>query len=289
MTDERSPAERNWTDDENDRIVADYFAMFRRHLSGESRFKTEHREALIESGLQRSGASVEFKHRNISAVLANLNCPWLPGYRPAFQYQRSLLDAVLRARGSDMFRNTVEVVLSSPNVLSADNWRLHDVFVPKPSASVVPKELREHIERILRKIDPAERDQRNRDLGAVGEEFVLKVEKAKLVALGKGDLAGDVRRISLVDDGAGYDILSFDEEGRERFIEVKTTAGVAEIPFYITPNELKVSHAKPGWMLYRVHQAHNEQRIFTVEPPIEAAFRMSTALWKASLNGDVPQ
>ena len=37
-------------------------------------------------------------------------------------------------------------------------------------------------------------------------------------------------------DGAGYDILSFETDGTERFLEVKTTVGYERTPFFISPN-----------------------------------------------------
>jgi hypothetical protein len=42
-------------------------------------------------------------------------------------------------------------------------------------------------------------------------------------------------------DGAGFDIASFDPDGRERFIEVKTTNGAATTPFFLTRNEMAVA------------------------------------------------
>lgn len=39
-------------------------------------------------------------------------------------------------------------------------------------------------------------------------------------------------------DGAGYDIKSYNEDGSNKFIEVKTTQGGIRTGFYITPNEL---------------------------------------------------
>jgi hypothetical protein len=45
-------------------------------------------------------------------------------------------------------------------------------------------------------------------------------------------------------DGFGYDVLSFEPDGRERFIEVKTTAFGAMVPFFVTRNELRGPIAK---------------------------------------------
>lgn len=42
-------------------------------------------------------------------------------------------------------------------------------------------------------------------------------------------------------DGAGFDVLSLDALGEERLMEVKTTNGAAQPPFFITRNEMAVA------------------------------------------------
>jgi len=59
---------------------------------------------------------------------------------------------------------------------------------------------------------------------------------------GKAELAKKARHVSREDgDGAGYDILSFDLSGNEKYIEVKTTSDDINTPFIVTKNELKFS------------------------------------------------
>ena len=85
-----------WTDEENDLIVADYFAMLADVISARRYSKAEHRRALLPLLNDRSEGSVEFKHQNISAVLKGLGEDWIPGYKPAFSFQMTLVDAVAR-------------------------------------------------------------------------------------------------------------------------------------------------------------------------------------------------
>ncbi len=85
-----------WTDVENDLIVADYFAMLADDISGRRYSKAEHRRALLPLLNDRSEGSVEFKHQNISAVLKGLGEDWIPGYKPAFNFQMTLVDAAAR-------------------------------------------------------------------------------------------------------------------------------------------------------------------------------------------------
>jgi len=52
--------------------------------------------ALLPLLHNRSEKSVEFKHQNISAVPKGLGEDWIPGYKPAFNFQMTLVDAVAR-------------------------------------------------------------------------------------------------------------------------------------------------------------------------------------------------
>lgn len=85
-----------------------------------------------------------------------------------------------------------------------------------------------------RKVDFDEMNKRNKEIGEAGEIFVLNYEINRL-----GETLGDkVRHVAKEDgDGAGYDILSYNLDGQVRFLEVKTTTGSLETPFYLTENE----------------------------------------------------
>lgn len=103
-------------------------------------------------------------------------------------------------------------------------------------------------------IDYIEQTKYNKDLGYLGEEFVFKYEK-ECVKKYKLPDTKQVRWISRDEgDGLGYDILSFDSQGNEIYIEVKTTQGEASSTLYITANELLRSEKeKEKFFLYRVY------------------------------------
>src|SRR5207248_2327106 len=82
---------RPWTPGEVDLIVADYFAMLGAELSGEVYSKAAHNQDLRPRLNNRSKSSVEYKHQNISAVLIGMGLPYIDGYKPAKNYQRTLL------------------------------------------------------------------------------------------------------------------------------------------------------------------------------------------------------
>ena len=73
----------------------------------------------------------------------------------------------------------------------------------------------------------------------MGEQALVQFERERLCGLARPDLAERVDQVSKSKgDGLGYDVLSFDEHGGERHIEVKTTKAGASTPFYISENEL---------------------------------------------------
>jgi hypothetical protein len=222
---------RDWTDEELDLIVADYFAMLNDEMASVPYNKAGHNR-LLQNEIDRSKSSIEFKHRNISAVLVQLGLPRIDGYFPAENYQRAIIAAI------DRYLSKTPVALHPEAALGGMAERA-SLFVgtPPPLSPIAPR--RAEIERLIRKFNPVERDFRNRKLGREGEELVFHFERQKLHQLDRPDLARQIRWISEeLGDGAGYDILSFDASGKERLLEVKTTVGADVTPFYITRNEL---------------------------------------------------
>ena len=104
------------------------------------------------------------------------------------------------------------------------------------------------------KVNFIEKEIRNKNLGLLGELFILKSEIEFLKLNGKDDLASKVQHVSVeIGDGFGFDILSYDLLGNERKIEVKTTRSDISRPFYLTRNELEVSSKNPEtYYLYRL-------------------------------------
>ncbi|GKY89897.1 hypothetical protein STA1M1_37660 [Sinisalibacter aestuarii] len=155
----------------------------------------------------RSEGSVEFKHQNISAVLKGLDENRIPGYKPAFNFQMTLVDAVARwlALNPAWLGRQPGLQTAAGLRKAAQIW-----IGPPPTLSnqPPPQELDQMLH-IARKFDVAGRDERNRALGRAGEERVL-ARKVRWVLEEEGD-------------GAGYDIASFAPDGLPRLIEVKTT------------------------------------------------------------------
>lgn len=271
----------DWSDAENDLIVADYFAMLRSDIARRPYSKTDHRQALRAALQGRSDGSVEFKHQNISAVLKGLGEIWIAGYKPAFNFQTSLEDAVLRW----LHRNR-DWLERGPALPAADVLQDQAQLWPKPPPTLSngppPQEL-EQMLRLARKYDVAGRDARNRILGRAGEERVMRHERAVLRAAGRDDLANAVRWVSEEDgDGAGFDIAGFTPAGRARLIEVKTTNGWERTPFHITRNELAVAEERQSeWCLFRLWNFGRDPQAFELYPPLETHIALMATAYEA--------
>jgi hypothetical protein len=267
----------NWQPDELDAIVADYFDMLRADLAGRPYVKSKHSAALM-ARIGRTHRSVEFKHQNISAVMDELGMPWIPGYMPKRNYQNAIFDAI------DRYLSRHEDILESVPIAPTVEKPSSEVFVPQPPLIVTDKPVPERLRRLVRKFDPVERDQRNRSLGRAGEEFVLDLERRRLMEADRPDLARRIRWVAAEDgDGAGYDVLSFEPTGRERLLEVKTTNGSAHTPFFLSRNECDMAIERPDvWRIYRVHLFCKGPRIFTIEPPLDKAVYLRPETWRAS-------
>jgi Domain of unknown function (DUF3883) len=269
---------KDWTDEELDLIVADYFLMLGDEASGVHYNKAEHNR-LLRSHIDRSKGSIEFKHQNISAVLLELGLPRIKGYLPAANYQNAIIVAI------DRYLSQNPIALHPEHAVSGLTER-PSLFIGTPPAllPIVPR--KPDIERLVRKFNPVERDFRNRKLGREGEELVFHFERQRLQQLDRPDLAKKIRWISEeLGDGAGYDILSFDGKGKERLIEVKTTVGSETTPFYITRNELSLSSERPdAFRLCRVFEFSVHPRMFELKPPLDKLVHLSPLSYEASFS-----
>ena len=270
----------DWSDGQNDAIVADYFAMLADDVAGRPYSKAGHNR-LLQATIGRPRGSIKYKHQNISAVLKGLGEDWIPGYKPAFNFQMTLVDAVVRwlDRNPAWLGRTRKVTgLSDP----AGLW-----LGPPPTHSnqPPPAELTQMLH-IAHKFNVAERDARNRALGRAGEECTLAHEKATLADAGRSDLAHKVRWVSEEDgDGAGYDIQSYAPDGRPRLIEVKTTNGWERTPFHISRTELAVAEQRRAdWCLVRLWNFSRDPKAFEIRPPLEAHVSLTATSFQASFH-----
>ncbi len=278
------PAGEDWSSHEVEAAVAAYFDMLRLELAGGNFNKAERNRLLREHLDGRSSGSVEYKHENISAVLRDWNLPFIRGYKPAGNYQRLLEDATLqyleRNPGvlTELGRSDFAVDATAPNAR-----RLDEILDDPPIH--VPAGLVRDAERtyVARKRDLAILDSRRRSLGLRGEEFVVWFERRRLEETGQHNLARAVEHISETrGDGAGYDVRSFEEDGRDRLIEVKTTTFGKHHPFIVSINEVEFSNDFSGsFHLYRLFHFGSTERIFMLKGSLRDTCNLEPVQFRA--------
>lgn len=269
----------DWSSTELDLIVADYFSMLTDELAGQDYNKSAHRRMLMEH-IHRSGPSIEFKHRNISAVLERQGLPRIKGYVPAWNLQGAIVDAIDR-----FLEKKPDPVPLAPATLMNFGEGAALFETPPPKAPKVSDQANAALKRLTLKYDPGLRDQLNRQLGLAGEEHVLEYEKKKLFDAGRNDLSNKVKWVSKDEgDGAGYDIRSYAENGSELWLEVKTTRGGGLTPFYLTRNERNVANAYPkAFRLYRLYDFSKQPKLYTLTPPLDKVLQLEPMTFRASL------
>lgn len=245
----------DWSKDEVKKIVEDYFIMLQHELGYQSYNKSEYRKRLLPKLENRSEGSVEFKHQNISAALINMGLPFIKGYKPRFNYQKNLIEEII----ADYIKENRFLLepkfdqfsSSSKNEKKEVEIDFTKLLVDVPSLSEMKED-----EPLFRpvKINYLEREQNNRSLGEAGEELIIKYEKWRLAQAGKLNLSEKIEWVSKeLGDGTGFDILSKNVNGTDRYIEVKTTKLSADTPIYVTRTEVSFAKLKEKeFYLYRM-------------------------------------
>jgi hypothetical protein len=278
----------NWSRVEVEACVASYLTMLALELNGQRYNKTEYAEALMRKLDDRNRGSVEFKHCNVSAVLLDLGYPSINGYKPRFKYQHELVDVVeSQLTGNPVIDAAAQAAVERPAIeIAVSESRTVWVTAPKPS------KVREAAAEYSPNFSPVRRDYlareaRNRSLGRAGELFVLELESRRLHAEGKKALSERVEHVAASQgDGLGYDVLSFESNGRERLIEVKTTAFGELTPFYVSRNEIARSNADADkYRLYRLFDFREKPRVFQLPGSIEAHCKLDPVMYLARFNG----
>ena len=277
----------DWTPEEVSVTVAAYLRMLTLELTGQVYNKSEHRRALHQLLPGRSEKSIEFKHGNISAVMLELGYPFIRGYLPRKNFQRQALfeevsrQLTARPQLEDAASRAVELPAEMPLVEQFDGVR-----VEPPKLELAAREPEVWRPSVLAHRDYLAREARNQSLGRAGEEFVLQFERWRLIGSGKHQLADRVEHTSKVrGDGAGYDVLSYDDDGSERFIEVKTTAYPKETPFFITHGELAFANAhEDEFRLYRVFEFRRLPRLFELRGRPDRHCRLDPISFRASFS-----
>lgn len=266
-----------WTLAEVQATVGDYMKMLQMEHTGQNYNKAAHNRALLRQLDGRTKGSIELKHQNISAVLQELQRPWIGGYKPRGNYQQLLAETVVSWLKENPDFERMEQSATDAMAVVPDHFDFKDFLdVQPPILTRYPQKTQTGESLILKdwavayKRDYLAREARNASLGRAGEELAFRYEQERLSRLGHDRLAGKVEHVANTKgDGLGFDILSFEPDGRERFIEVKTTAFAKETPFFASSNEVAFAHSRSeAYHLYRLFEFKRAPRCFILSGDI---------------------
>lgn len=281
----------DWTREEIEEIVDDYMDMLSSELRGKGYNKSEHRRRLSLKLNTRSDGSIEFKHQNISAILIEMGLPYIDGYKPMRNYQKFVFPDIVMSKfnkNNELLQTIETDVKIVPDVPSIEDILTVLVAPPESEHNLYEPKIREGF--TLRSTsqehstDYIAKEAANNRLGLMGEEFVINYERARLIHGGRKKLADKIDHVSASKgDRAGFDIHSYEDNGTDRFIEVKTTKYGKETPFYITSNELEFSASyKERYHLYRVFSFRKNPRLFTLQGSVGSHCKLRPLQFMAS-------
>jgi hypothetical protein len=234
----------------------------------------------------RSDASIEFKHCNISAVMMDLGFPYIRGYQPRSNYQ-ALLAAIVEDQVNNMTtldQIALAAVQQPATTPVQTDFKKVKTDAPSKHDHRTLSEPRNPLTFKAAKRDYLEREAKNRSLGLAGEEFIVLFEHWRLIELGHHRLADKVEHVSKSKgDGLGYDVLSFESDGKERLIEVKTTTFGRETPFFVSRGELALSQgAKEQFHLYRLFEFRKSPKLFDLPGALDQHCLLDPVTYRAS-------
>ena len=104
-------------------------------------------------------------------------------------------------------------------------------------------------------------------IGLAGEDWVVDYEKSDLNNSGYHELAEKVERISKANISAGFDVLSYEVSGSEKFIEVKTTA-LSKLEFYLSSNEIDIAREyRYRYWIYFLSEIYGSPKLIKIHNP----------------------
>jgi len=255
----------DWSQSEVSLIIPDYFDMLSQELQHSAYNKTIHRNALRPQLDQRSDGAVEKKHQNISSILADMGLTYIAGYKPLSNGQQLLEDEIIKylqdhQRDLEPLFQAFATKAWSPTEFSSLDFATS--LDEAPARAEKQKQNQRKFQAV--KINYLEKEQNNRTLGTAGEQYIIDYEKWRLEHAGRRDL---IRLIEWTakerGDGAGYDILSKNVDGSDRYIEVKTTKLSKETPIYVTYTEIEFAATYSlQFYLYRVFNFADKRKFF---------------------------
>lgn len=278
---------RSWSLTEAEALVADYCDMLVRELRGE-RYNKAARNKVLQALTGRSHGSIERKHQNVSAILRELGYRFVDGYKPLGNYQELLYEVVVARVRHDRSLALALLRAAQENPAEPPVRGILDRLVSAPQGTAnAPRSVREGgaARRFEAPVDYVAVEARNTALGEQGELWVVEFERARLRKAGKERLAEQIEHVAATEGPrAGFDVRSFEANGGDRLIEVKTTGGPIGMPFFVSPHELSTSRKRASeYHLYRAFDFNRNARLFILRGELDRVCRLEASEFRAEV------
>ena len=235
------------------------------------------------------GDETRRQYQQISAILIGHGLPYLVEYQPSANYSASLRQALehyLRNNGELITLMESDVDAAPATAATVRDRELDEILRAPPQPGEMPTAPDEGDDAsLLTGVDYLGREQRNRALAGAGQTFVVALEQRRLIEAGCEIFADHVEHVSAeYGEGLGYDIHSYEVDGRDRLITVKTTRFRKETPFYVASNEVAVSaRYRERFWLYRVYNFRDTPYVYHLNGPLAERFRLKPHEYSATV------
>jgi len=264
--------------------VRDYFTR----LESELRGRGNRRSALSRGATAEDERISERTYRRIAGALVEHGLPYMSTYKPLPGGTETLDEAVASyLRNHPEALRLMEADVDGPVGIVPDleGRSPEEVLARTPDANDIPAMATEdRLAKAVSGVDFLAREQRNTSLAWAGELFVLQYEMTRLRAEG-ADMYADYVEHSSAEEGtgSGYDIHSYDGDGFDRYIKVKTTRYRRETPLFVTANEIAMAaaHQQRYW-LYRVFEWRQAPRIYCINGALHERFQLEPVAYRAT-------
>jgi hypothetical protein len=142
-------------------------------------------------------------------------------------------------------------------------------------------------QKVPTKIDYIKKASKDAMTGTEGEKLALEYERDRLIAIGLQDYITEIKYVANHDDSAGYDILSYDKNNKNkiihRYIEVKTSISKADSSIFVSKNEVNKSiELNDRYFIYRIYDSLSvEPKIYIAQGSIRDNFDLDPVTYSA--------
>lgn len=212
-----------------------------------------------EISLSNSNFMKEIYFNNYLLIDKYYNKLWKPYWniKPFLESAKLIIESEFEDNEEDLKPYSVPIYISNPknpNEIIIQDDVINNKITLTENNNIINDEKVNKNKIIAKKNNWDELNEKKSKIGNLGGLYVLEIEKSKINLLNP-EFLNKIFHASNHSDSYGYDILSFDENGNEIFIEVKTTVNKNPDQFFITKNELLVMSEKDeAYHLYFVYE-----------------------------------